>query len=140
MKKKTNVVNDAYSLFQKKNMYVIYLVRIESVDDQTHQLRNLSLERKGLGFGRHFNLVQSKERKEPLKKVLVYFYTIWRKEGNGISKSFYKSQNCFSQVPKGERILQNQSHILFVPIIGWLRLFYASLLNSKSFCVFKYSI
>lgn len=31
----------------------IYLVGIESVDDQTHQLRNLSLERKGLRLGRH---------------------------------------------------------------------------------------
>lgn len=32
----------------------MYLVRIEGVDDQTHQLRNLSLERKGLGFDSHF--------------------------------------------------------------------------------------
>jgi len=43
-----------------------YLVRVESVDDQAHQLRNLSLESEGLGLARHVY-----EMRKGIKKSLV---------------------------------------------------------------------
>lgn len=38
---------------KREKFDLTYLVRVEGVDDQAHQLRYLSLEREGLGLARH---------------------------------------------------------------------------------------